>query len=123
MQLDRKPRSSRRGEHASDLVAREGNGLAKPINGVNQAFARERREHFVGDSGDIGGAFVGEFRRERVRAKEGRANRDLALLGEPARDAERFALGGKFEPVAGFHFDGPDALGDQSVEPPERRSQ
>ena len=44
------------------------------------------------------------------------------LLGEPARDAERFALGGKFEPVAGFHFDGPDALGDQRIEPPQRRS-
>ena len=123
MQLDRKPRSSRRVEHASDLVAREGDGLAKPVNGVDQAFAGERREHLVGDIGDIGGAFVCEFRRKRVRAKERRANRDSALLGEPARDAERFALGGKFEPIAGFHFDGPDALGDQRVEPPQRRSQ
>ena len=57
-----------------------------------------------------------------MRAEERRADRDIALFGEPARDAERFALGGKVEPIAGFDFDRAYALGDKSVQPPERRS-
>ena len=123
MQLDRKPCAFRGGEHASDLVAREGNPLAKPVDGVDQAFVRQRRDHRVGDISDIGVTFVGEFGRQRVCAKERRADRDVALLGELARDAERFALGVKVEPIAGFDFDRADALGDQSVQTPERRSE
>ena len=36
MQLDRKPSAPRRGEHARDLVAREGDRLAKAVDGVDQ---------------------------------------------------------------------------------------
>ena len=53
-------------------------------------------------------------------AEERRPDGDRALIGEPARDAERFALGGEFESVAGFDFDRPDAVGDQGVQPPQR---
>ena len=55
-------------------------------------------------------------------AQERRADRDVALFGESARDAERFALGVKVEPIAGFDFDRADALGDKSVQSLERRS-
>ena len=120
VQFDRKARPARGGEHAGDLVARERNPLAEPVDGVDQAFARQRRDHFVGDFGDIGGAVAGEFRRQRVGAEERRPDGDRALIGEPARDAERFALGGEFESVAGFDFDRPDAVGDQGVQPPQR---
>ena len=113
MQLDRKPCAFRGGEHAGDLVRRERNPLAKPVDGVDQAFARQRRDHRVGDISDIGVTFVGEFGRQRVGAQERRADRDVTLLGELARDAERFALGVKVEPIAGFHFDRAYALGDQ----------
>ena len=58
-----------------------------------------------------------------MRAEERRADRDVALLRELARDAERFALGVKVEPIAGFDFDRADALGDQSVQSLERRSE
>ena len=71
---------------------------------------------------DIGVALVGEFGRERVRAEERRADRDIALFGEAARGAERFALGVEVEPIAGFDFDCADALGDKSVQSLERRS-
>ncbi len=57
-----------------------------------------------------------------MRAEERRADRDIALLGESARDAERLALGVKVEPIAGFDFDRADALGDKSVQSLERRS-
>ena len=121
MQLDRKPRVLRGGEHAGDLVAGEGDRLAKTVDRVDQAFARQRRDHHVGDIGDIGVAFVRVFGRQRVRAEKRRADRDVAFCGELARDAQRFALGGKVEPVAGFDFHRSDALGDQGVQAPERR--
>ena len=37
VQLDRKPRPARGVEHAGDLVARERDALAKPVDGVDQA--------------------------------------------------------------------------------------
>ena len=123
MQLDRKPRPARGVEHAGDLVARERDPLAKPVDGVDQPLAGERRNHFVGDIGDIGVAFFREFRRQRVRAEECRSDRDARCFGESARDAQRLALGGNFEAVTGFDFDRADALGDQSVQPAQRRSQ
>ena len=58
-----------------------------------------------------------------MRAEERRADRDRTLIGEAARDAQRLALGGKVEPVAGLDFDRRDAFGDQRVEPPQRRAQ
>src|SRR3984885_3870948 len=121
MQLDRKPRAARGGEHASDLVGRERNPLAKPVDGVNQAFAGQLRDHRVGYISDIDVAVVAEFWRQSVRAQESHADRDMALFGEPACDGERFALGGKVEPVAGFDFDRADTLGDKSVQSPQRR--
>ena len=57
-----------------------------------------------------------------MRAEEGRADRDVALIGEVARDAERFAFGGEIEPIAGFDFDRAYALGDQGVETLQRRA-
>ena len=80
-------------------------------------------EHSVGDISDIGVTFVGKFGRQRVCAKECRPDRDVALLRKLARDAERFALSVKVEPVAGFDFDRADALGDESVQSPQRRSE
>ncbi len=121
MQLDRKPRPACGGEHAGDLVPGKRDALAEPVDRIDQAFASKRRDHFVGDFGDIGSAVVSEFRRQRVRAEESRPDRDRALIGEPAGDAERFALGAKFESIAGLNFNCPGALRYQGVHPPQRR--
>ena len=109
------------GEHARDLVAGERNLLAKAVNSVDQPFARERWDHCVGDIRHIGLAPAREFWRQRVGAEECRADCDIALFGEPAGDGERFALGVKLKSIAGFDFDRAYALGDESVQSPERR--
>ena len=58
-----------------------------------------------------------------MRAEKCRPDRDVALLRELARDAERFALGVKVEPIARFDFDRADALSDKSVQTLDRRSE
>src|ERR1700733_7566260 len=122
MQLDRKPCAFRDCEHAGDLVGRERNPLAKPIDGVNQTFVRQRWDHRVRDISDIGVTFVGKFGRQRMRAEERCSDRDITLFGEPACGAEQLTLGVKVEPIAGFDFDRANALGDKSVQSHERRS-
>ena len=123
VQLDRKP------ARLAAANTRAISSRVKAIRSQNPSTAsirpslRQRRDHRVGDIGDIGVAFVGEFGRQRVCAEKRRADRDIALFGELARDAERFALGGKVEPIAGFDFHRADALGDKSVQSLERRSQ
>ncbi len=56
-----------------------------------------------------------------MRAEEGRADRNIALLAKPARDPERPALGFEVESIAGFDFDRPHAFGDQRIQSPQGR--
>ena len=117
VQLDWQARPPRGLEHAADLFARERDALAKAVDGVDQSFACERRQHFVGDGGDVAGAVFGEFRRQGVSAQESRRDFDFARFGKAARDAQRFAFGREIETIARLDLDRPDALGDQRIEP------
>ena len=55
-------------------------------------------------------------------AKKCGANGDRALAGKTARRLQLAALGIELEAIAGLDLDGGDALGDQGVEPWQRRS-
>ena len=109
-----RPRRARGVEHARDLGGGEGDGLAEPVDGVDQAFRGERGQHIVGDERDIFVALA--FLRQRVGAEEAGLDDDIARLAEAARRAQHLALGCEVEAVAGFDLDRGDALGDQRVE-------
>ena len=69
---------------------------------------------------DIGRATVGVFRREGVKAEEGRADAHPARLLEAPGDAQhtQFALG--IEAIARLDLEGGDAAGDQGLQPIQR---
>ena len=69
---------------------------------------------------DVGVLVALGFRRQRMRAEEGGAYRNVAFVAEPARRAQRLRLVLEVEPVAGLDLDRRDALGDQRIQPRQR---
>ena len=120
VQLDGKSARPRRIEDAGDLLRRKRDALAEPVDGVDQAFRGERRQHIAGNAGDVAVRVARGFRRQGVGAEEGCPHGDVARRTEPARDAQRLSLVGEVEPVARLDLDRRHAFGDQRVEARQR---
>ena len=122
--LTGRPRPARRLEYAGDLVAAR-----------RRSSRRRRRPRRPGPRGRAPGSSRRRPTRYRPRGSPansgGRAWAPRKVVRtvtrrcsrEAPRDAERLELVGEIEPVAGLDLDGGDALGDQRVEPRQRRRQ
>jgi hypothetical protein len=120
VELEGKAERLRRREHPRGLLGREGDPLAEGVDRIGEAVARDRRQHLLADEVDIGILVAARFRRERMRAEEGRDDRDRPRAAETARRAQRAHLGVEVEPVAGLHLDRRAALGDEMIEARQR---
>lgn len=104
-------------EDAADLLRREGNAFTEAVDGIGQTGARDGRQHLVADPGDIGVLVAIRFRRQRVRAEEGRRHRHGPQLADAAGGTQRFLLCGEIEPIAGLDFESGHALTQESIDP------
>eukprot|EP01132_Coremiostelium_polycephalum_P003542 gene3543-4406_t len=117
MQLDRNAKSFRPVKHTRDLGRREGNTFAKAVDRIDQTFRMggvETRQHNFADV-IIRAAAI--FRRHRMGSKIAGADAHGTQRAEAARHPQHFQLRLNVEAVAGFDFDGGNALRQQGVKP------
>ena len=107
-------------EHAADLLGRERDPLAEPVDRVGEVFARDQREHAGADHLDVGIRPPFILEGHGVRAEVRSRDVDAAVAGQRAGDGELAQLRLLVQAVAGFDLHGGDALGDQRVEAAQR---
>ena len=115
MQLDRQAEFARPLEQAADFRAAEADGLAEPVDRVDQIFARQRRQHLVADQRHVVGAPIRELRRQRVQAQETGAHADAQLAAESTRHAQHAAFAVQLQAVAGLDLQRGHAVGEQGA--------
>jgi len=103
-------------ENARDLRRGETDGLAEGVDRVGKPRRGDSRQHVLADRRDIGILVAGRFRRQRMGAEEGRRHRELPLVAQPPRRAQRLHLIGPIKAVARLHFHGRHALAQQGID-------
>ncbi|MCY1522078.1 hypothetical protein D9M68_569230 [compost metagenome] len=104
MQLDRQIQLAGGIEHALDLHGRKRQVLTECIDGVDQAFGRQHRQHALRHLVDIVVRAPGELGRQRVRGQAGGPDRHGQGLPQPPGHPQHFALVRQVQPVTRLHF-------------------
>ena len=116
MQLYRQAKRAGRIEHPRNLFGRKRDPLAEPVHRIDQPFRLGRAQGRNADLVDIGVGAALEFGGHRVGAEIAGDDPHLAGLPDGARGAQHPQFGLAVQPVAGFHLDQRDALGDHRVD-------
>src|ERR1700692_342773 len=107
-------------EHALRLFQRERNALAEHIDGIDQTFSCERRQHLIADVGDVVIRATRVFRRQRVCAEERRGYCHWPRRRQSPCHAQHLAFGSQVQPITRFDFERRHAFGEQRIQPAQR---
>ncbi len=123
VQLHRQAERAGGAEHALGLRRREADRVAERVDGVDQSFVGERRQHVVAHGVDVVVGPAGKFRRQRMRAEESRAHAHREHPADRPRDAQHLRLGVALEPVARLDLQRRHALGQEALDARRARRQ
>src|SRR4051812_993102 len=99
------------------LIGREGNPLAKSVDGICGGLPGDTRNHVFANRIDVAGSIILVFRRESMSAEIASLHPDATQFTQFFGCVELLDFGLDIESVTGLDFDRGHALSEERIEP------